>query len=148
MKTHFIRFKRKKEPVQIWKCTEDQFNKTMIAIAKFAQIIDLREDLGQIFTFKDFDGSGIFPKIKIEKQLPEPKISKEERIQRKKTREKLEDEAVKRGEQWAIEIVTRRNNPNISKAEEALEQEKRNETVARKYVEEGVEGAKFDNGKK
>lgn len=110
MKTHFVRFKRGKDAVHIWKCTEDEFNKTMTAIANFAQIIDLREDLGQIFTFKDFDGSGELKNIRITKALPEPKMTVEERAARKERRQRMEDEAAVRGESWAKDIIQRRNN--------------------------------------
>jgi len=145
MKTHFIRFKRKGEPVQIWKCTEDEFNKTMAAIAQFAQIIDLREDLGQIFTFKNFDGSGILPRYRAENRLPEPEITPKKREERRISRMRWEDAAAKRGEEWAITAVARRNNPNIAKAEKELEKEKMGADVAQKYAEEGIEGKKVAN---
>ena len=91
MKTNFIRFKREKEPPYTWECTEEEFNTTMQAIGNFSQVIDLRDDIGQIFSFTHFDGSGELPKKpEYYYALPEPALTEEQRRHRQLRRKQWE----------------------------------------------------------
>ena len=93
MKDHFVAFKRKGEQPYSWHCTREQQDAMLDQISKYSQMIDLRDALGQVFTFKDFTGAGKLPKSQIKPEfipLEEPKITEEEKQKRKKTIKKFE----------------------------------------------------------
>ena len=120
-KTHFIRFKRDKDEPFVWKCSENDFNKTMTAINAYAPMIDLRKDLGQVFTFKDFDGSGKFPKPERPLALPEPDITDEQRKAR-----------AKKYEEWRKKYPWIKNKEEVA-AQEAKEEEERNLQIKQNF---------------